>query len=109
MAIPSAALLAWKVRLAGFSPGSTATELPSAIPLGIQAFIVYPVLPEASPDPWRAGRAGCRRLTVILIAAIGFVNHTLLKLDRARGLEVVGFLGGLVNGTSRRPGAVRNG
>jgi uncharacterized membrane protein (DUF4010 family) len=52
VAIATAALLAWKERLAGFSLGLTEPELRSAILRAILAFIVYPVLPEAPPDPW---------------------------------------------------------
>jgi uncharacterized membrane protein (DUF4010 family) len=99
VAIATAALLAWKERLAGFSLGLTETELRSAILLGILAFIVYPALPEASPDPWGLVEPRAAWLTVILIAAIGFVNYILLKLYGARGVEVAGFLGGLVNST----------
>jgi uncharacterized membrane protein (DUF4010 family) len=38
-------------------------------------------------------------ITVILIAALGFANYILLKLYGARGIELTGFLGGLVNST----------
>jgi uncharacterized membrane protein (DUF4010 family) len=99
VAIATAALLAWKERLAGFSLGLTDTELRSAILLGILAFIVYPVLPEASPDPWGLVEPRAAWLTVILIAAIGFVNYISLKLYGTRGVEMAGFLGGLVNST----------
>ena len=43
VAIATAALLACKERLAGFSLGLTETELRSAILLAILAFIVYPI------------------------------------------------------------------
>ena len=54
VAIATAALLAWKERLAGFSLGLTETELRSAILLAILAFIVYPVLrkPRSMPGGW---------------------------------------------------------
>jgi uncharacterized membrane protein (DUF4010 family) len=99
VAIATAALLAWKERLAGFSLGLTETELRSAILLAILAFIVYPVLPEAPLDPWGLVEPRAAWLTVILIAAIGFVNYILLKLYGTRGVELAGFLGGLVNST----------
>lgn len=98
-AVASAALLAWKQRLAGFSLGLTEVELRSAILLGILAFIVYPVLPDTPPDPWGLVEPRTAWLTVILIAAIGFVNYILLKLYGTRGVELAGFLGGLVNST----------
>lgn len=99
VAIATAALLAWKERLAGFSLGLTETEMRSAILLAILAFIVYPVLPEAPLDPWALIEPRAAWLTVILIAAIGFVNYVLLKAYGARGAEIAGFLGGLVNST----------
>jgi uncharacterized membrane protein (DUF4010 family) len=98
-AIASAALLAWKERLAGFSLGLTEVELRSAILLGILAFIVYPVLPEAPLDSWGLVEPRAAWLTVLLIAGIGFVNYILLKVYGARGVELTGFLGGLVNST----------
>jgi uncharacterized membrane protein (DUF4010 family) len=98
-AVASAALLAWKERLAGFSLGLSETELRSAILLAILAFIVYPVLPQAPLDPWGLVEPRAAWLTVILIAAIGFVNYILLRLYGARGVELTGFLGGLVNST----------
>ena len=52
VAIATAALVACKERLAGFSLGLTETELRSAILLAILAFIVYPISPEAPLDPW---------------------------------------------------------
>jgi hypothetical protein len=90
---------AWKERLAGFSLGLTETELRSAILLAIPAFIVYPVLPEAPLDAWGLAEPPGAWLTVILIAAIGFVNYILLTLYGGRGVELAGFLGGLVNST----------
>jgi uncharacterized membrane protein (DUF4010 family) len=97
--VSAAALLAWKENLAGFSIGLKEVELRSAILLAILAFIVYPALPDAPIDPW--GLIGPRSawVTVILIAALGFVNYVLLKMYGARGVALTGFLGGLVNST----------
>jgi len=50
-------------------------------------------------DPWGLVEPRAAWLTVILIAAIGFANYLLLKLYGARGVELAGFLGGLVNST----------
>jgi hypothetical protein len=49
-----------------------------------------------------AGMIGCLGGllgTSFLIASIGFANYILLKLYGARGIELTGFLGGLVNST----------
>ena len=97
--VATAALLAWKESLAGFSLGLTATELRSAILLAILTFVVYPLLPEEAIDPWGLVEPQEAWITVILIAGIGFVNYILLKMYGTRGVEIAGFLGGLVNST----------
>ena len=99
LGVTTAALLAWKQPLAGFSHALTESELRSAILLAILAFVVYPVLPTGSVDPWGLVLPREAWVTVILIAALGFVNYILLKLYGARGIEFTGFLGGLVNST----------
>lgn len=97
LGIITAALLTWKERLVGFSLGLTESELRAAILLAILAFVVYPVLPNTTVDPWGLVNPRETWLTVILIAAIGFVNYVLLKLYGNRGIEVGAFIGGLIN------------
>ena len=99
LGIATAALLAWKEPLAGFSRALTAGELRSAILLAILAFVVYPVLPTGSVDPWALIEPRAAWVTVILIAGLGFTNYVLLKMYGTRGLALAGFLGGLVNST----------
>lgn len=99
LGIATAALLAWKEPLAGFSHGLTESELRSAILLAILAFVAYPVLPTGSIDPWGLIEPRPAWVTVLLIAGLGFTNYVLLKLYGARGIELTGFLGGLVNST----------
>jgi len=91
------ALLAWKERLAGFSMGLTEGELRSAVLLAILAIVIYPALPRGSIGPWNLIEPRAAWVTVILIAGIGFVNYILWKLYGAKGTEISGFLGGLVN------------
>ncbi|MCC6955575.1 MAG: MgtC/SapB family protein [Anaerolineales bacterium] len=97
--ICTAFLLAWKDPLTEFSVGLTEQEIRSAILLAVIAFIVYPVLPDKAIDPWGLVEVRTAWETVILLAAIGFVNYILLKLYGAKGIELSGFLGGLVNST----------
>lgn len=99
LGVATAALLAWKKPLAGFSVALTESEFRSAILLAIVAFVVYPVLPTGSVDPWHLVEPRTAWITVILIAALGFTNYVLLKLYGTRGVELTGFLGGLVNST----------
>jgi uncharacterized membrane protein (DUF4010 family) len=97
LAVITAALLAWKEPLAGFSLGLSEVELRSAILLGILAVVIYPALPPGTVDPWGVVEPRSAWVTVILIAGIGFINYVLWKLYGARGIELTGFLGGLVN------------
>lgn len=99
VAVATAALLAWKERLAGFSLHLSETELRSAILLAILTFVIYPALPIGSIDPWHILAPREALITVILIAGIGFVNYILWKIYGTRGIELTGFLGGLVNST----------
>ncbi len=99
LGIATAALLAWKEPLAGFSHALTESELRSAILLAMLAFVAYPILPPGSIDSWGLVEPRAAWITVILIAGLGFTNYILLKLYGARGIEFTGFLGGLVNST----------
>jgi uncharacterized membrane protein (DUF4010 family) len=95
----TAGLLAWKEPLAGFSVALTEMEFRSAVLLAILTFIVYPVLPSGTVDPWHVIEPRSAWITVILIAGLGFMNYVLLKVYGSRGIELTGFLGGLVNST----------
>jgi uncharacterized membrane protein (DUF4010 family) len=95
--ITTAALLAWKQPLTGFSLGLTEVELRSAILLAILMFIIYPVLPVHSIDPWHLIQPRTYWGAVILVAMLGFGNYILWRLYGERGIELTGFLGGLVN------------
>ena len=69
----------------------------SAILLAIHGFVIYPALPVGTIDRWGAFEPRAAWLTVMLIAGIGFINYTLLKIYGERGIEIAGFLGGFVN------------
>lgn len=99
LAVTTAALLAWKEPLSGFSHALTESELRSAVLLPILAFVVFPVLPIGTVDPWNLLNPREAWITVILIASLGFVNYLLFKIYGTRGVELTGFLGGLVNST----------
>ncbi|MFT3779618.1 MAG: DUF4010 domain-containing protein [Ottowia sp.] len=91
------ALLAWKERLAGFSADLSEGEVRSAILLAVLAIVIYPALPSGPVDPWGLVEPRAAWVTVILIAGIGFFNYVLWKLYGARGTELSGFFGGLIN------------
>lgn len=97
IAIVSAGLLAWKEPLAGFTVGLTVQELRSAILFAILAFVIYPILPDGTIDPWGLVNPQTVWGTIILIAGIGFVNYVLLKVYGSRGVRLTGLFGGFVN------------
>lgn len=99
LAVLTAALLAWKEGLAGFSLVLTEAELRSAILLAILALVIFPALPQQPVDPWQLVAPRAAWLTVLLIAAMGFANYILLKVYGPRAVELTGLLGGLVNST----------
>ena len=93
----AAALLAWKERLADFSMGVSEGEIRSALLLAILAIVIYPALPTGPVGPWNLIEPRFAWVTVILIAGIGFFNYVLWKMYGARGTELSGFFGGLIN------------
>jgi uncharacterized membrane protein (DUF4010 family) len=93
-------LLSMKPALAQFSGGLTIAEVRSAVLLGLLAFVIYPILPNRAIDPWGLVNPREAWLTVILIAALGFVNYVLLKVFHSRGLYYTAILGGMVNSTA---------
>jgi uncharacterized membrane protein (DUF4010 family) len=76
----TAALLAWKQPITGFATGLSDVELRSAILLAILSFIVYPVLPAQPIGPYGLVQLLEAWATVLLIAALGFVNYVLWKI-----------------------------
>ncbi|MEP7356241.1 MAG: MgtC/SapB family protein [Anaerolineales bacterium] len=97
IAVIATALLALKQPLAGFSIGLSEVELRSAILLAILAIVIYPALPAGTIDLWGIIDLRTAWVTVILIAGIGFVNYVLWKIYGSHGIELTGFLGGLIN------------
>lgn len=95
--VTTAGLLAWKERLSTFSHNLTSEEVRAEILLGILAFAIYPILPTYAVDPWGLIIPQTAFVTVILIAAIGFINYILMKVFGPKGMEITAFFGGLVN------------
>jgi uncharacterized membrane protein (DUF4010 family) len=68
--------------------------------LAILSFIVYPVLPAHPVGPYGLIQPQETWATVLLIAALGFVNYVLWKIYGPRSIDITSFLGGLVNSTA---------
>lgn len=99
-AIVMTMLLSLKPALTHFAGGLQVAEIRGAVLLSLLAFVIYPVLPNRPIDPWQLVNPREAWLTVIVIAALGFVNYVLLKLYSSRGLYYAALLGGMVNSTA---------
>lgn len=93
-------VLSLKSELSSFAGGLRPEEIRGAVLLGLIGFVIYPLLPDRFIDPWRLINPRESWITVIAIAAIGFVNYVLLRLYSNRGLIYTAVLGGLVSSTA---------
>ncbi|MDG5821280.1 MgtC/SapB family protein [Natronococcus sp. A-GB7] len=100
VAVLSSLLLVLKRELHEFAWGLSREEMRSAVEFVILAFVIYPLLPDETIDPWGAVQPRLIWSLVIAISAIGFVNYVLVKKYQGRGIAVTGFFGGLVNSTA---------
>jgi uncharacterized membrane protein (DUF4010 family) len=99
-AIVMTLLLSLKPALTQFTGGLSIQEVRGAVLLGLLGFVIYPTLPDQPVDPWHLVNPREAWLTVIVIAALGFVNYFFLKAYRSRGLYYTAMLGGMVNSTA---------
>jgi uncharacterized membrane protein (DUF4010 family) len=93
-------VLSLKSEFSSFAGGLRPEEIRSAVLLGLIGFVIYPLLPDRFIDPWKLINPRESWITVIVIAAIGFINYVLLRLYSDRGLLYTAVLGGLVNSTA---------
>jgi len=93
-------LLAWKTELQRFAGGIRTEEIRSAVLLGLLGFVIYPILPNKFIDPWQLINPREAWVSVIVVAALGFINYILLRMYGTRGLFWSAGLGGLVNSTA---------
>ena len=100
VAVLSSLLLVLKRELHQFAWGLSREEVRSAVEFTILAFVVFPLLPAETVDPWGAVQPRLIWSLVVAVSAIGFVNYVLVKRYQGRGYAVTGFFGGLVNSTA---------
>lgn len=100
VAVLSSLLLVLKRELHEFAWGLSREEVRSAVEFTILAFVVFPLLPTETIDPWNAVQPRLVWSLVVAVSAIGFVNYVLVKRYQGRGYAVTGFFGGLVNSTA---------
>ena len=100
VAVLSSSLLVLKRELHQFACGLSREEVRSAVEFTILAFVVFPLLPAETIDPWGVIQPRLVWSLVVAISAIGFVNYVLVRKYQGSGYAVTGFFGGLVNSTA---------
>jgi len=101
LAIATAAVLAFKEPLHGIVAKIGRDDLYATLTLLICTFIVLPVLPDRTVDPWGALNPYKMWVLVILISGLSLVGYVATRmLGAGRGVPLTGFFGGLVSSTA---------
>jgi uncharacterized membrane protein (DUF4010 family) len=101
LAVVTSAVLAYKQPLHGLVARIDADDLFAGIKLLIASFIVLPLLPDGTVDPWDAINPYKLWLLVVLISALSLVGYVAIRwLGAAHGHALTGVAGGLVSSTA---------
>ncbi len=99
--VTATALLALKQLLHAWVKRLTWEELRSGLALLAMTFILLPLLPNRTVDPWESLNPHAIWLMTILIAALSFVGYVAIKATgENRGILLTGIAGGLVSSTA---------
>jgi len=99
--VATAGLLAWKSVLHKWLQRLTREELRSALVLLAMTFILLPLLPHRTVDPWDALNPYEIWLMTIMIAFISFVGYVAVKFaGDMHGTAITGIAGGLASSTA---------
>ncbi len=100
LAIITSALLAYKQPLHDLAGRLDRDDLYAVLKLLIATFVVLPVLPDQTVDPWNALNPYKMWWLVILISGLSFAGYVASRRFGARrGTALTGVLGGLVSST----------
>lgn len=101
LAIATSAVLAFKQPLHGLVERIGREDLYAGLKLLIATFIVLPVLPNRTIDPWDALNPWRMWWLVILISGLSLVGYVATRvLGTGRGIPLTGLFGGLVSSTA---------
>ncbi len=101
LAIAVSAVLAYKQPLHGLVGRIGRDDLYAGLRLLIATFIVLPLLPDRTIDPWEALNPYKLWLLTILIATMSLIGYVATRLVGShRGAAVTGLTGGLVSSTA---------
>lgn len=101
LGILTSAVLAFKQPLHGMVEKLGTEDIYAGLKLLIATFIVLPLLPDRTIDPWAAINPYTLWLLVILISGLSLVGYVAVRwLGSARGTAITGLAGGLVSSTA---------
>ena len=101
LAIATSAVLAFKQPLHGVVERIGREDLYAGLKLLFATFIVLPVLPDRTIDPWGALNPWRMWWLVILISGLSLVGYVATRtLGAGRGIPLTGLFGGLVSSTA---------
>ncbi len=101
LGIVTATLLAYKQPLHGLVGRIEREELYAGLRLLIASFVVLPLLPRRTVDPWGALNPYSLWLLVVLISALSLVGYAATRwLGTGRGAALTGLTGGFVSSTA---------
>ena len=100
-AVATAILLALRERLHSWVRELTWPELRSALVLLAMSFLLLPILPNRTVDPWNVLNPAEIWLLAILIAAVSFAGYVAVRLlgDR-KGIAAAAMTGGMASSTA---------
>ena len=75
-------------------------ELSSTLKFAVIAFVILPFLPNKGYGPMELFNPYIIWLMVVFISGIGFIGYILMKWYGEKGIELAGFLGGVIIGTA---------
>jgi uncharacterized membrane protein (DUF4010 family) len=101
LSIAVAALLAYKKPLHGLIDKIGWDDIFAGLRLLIASFIVLPLLPDQTIDPWDALNPRKLWLLVIMISGLSMIGYVATRwLGPGRGTAITGLTGGLVSSTA---------
>jgi len=101
LGIITAAVLAYKEPMHGVVSALGRDDIYAGLRLLIATFIVLPLLPNHTMDPWNALNPYTLWLLVILISSLSLVGYVATRwLGPGRGTALTGLTGGLVSSTA---------
>jgi uncharacterized membrane protein (DUF4010 family) len=101
LGVAVATILAYKQPLHGIVDRLDREDIYAGLRLSIATFIVLPLLPNRTVDPWEALNPWSLWLLVLLISGLSLVGYVATRLlGTHRGIALTGLTGGLVSSTA---------